>query len=126
LWFGVPFRGNLGVLGLGLVTFILAALGLGLFLSTISATQQQAMISSFLFTMTMITVSGFGTPISSMPPFFQKLTYLNPMRYIMVVLRSVYLKGVGLDVLWPQIAALAGFAVILLSVSVLRFRKSLE
>ncbi len=76
--------------------------------------------------MPMITLSGFGTPISSMPPLLQKLTYLNPMRYIMVVLRSVYLKGVGLDVLWPQIAALAGFAVILLSVSVLRFHKSLE
>lgn len=126
LWFGVPLRGSFGVLAAGLVAFIFASLGLGLFLSTISATQQQAMISSFLFTMTMITLSGFGTPISSMPLFFQKLTYLNPMRYIMVVLRSVYLKGVGLDVLWPQIAALAGFAVILLSVSVLRFHKSLE
>ena len=114
------------MLAAGLVAFIFASLGLGLFLSTISATQQQAMISSFLFTMTMITLSGFGTPISSMPLFFQKLTYLNPMRYIMIVLRSVYLKGVGLDVLWPQIAALAGFAVILLSVSVLRFHKSLE
>jgi ABC-2 type transport system permease protein len=125
-WFGVPLRGSFGVLAAGLVAFIFASLGLGLFLSTISATQQQAMISSFLFTMTMITLSGFGTPISSMPPFFQNLTYLNPMRYIMVVLRSVYLKGVGLDVLWPQIAALAGFAVIMLSVSVLRFRKSLE
>jgi ABC-2 type transport system permease protein len=126
LWFGVPFRGNLGVLGLGLVTFILASLGLGLFLSTISATQQQAMIASFLFTITMITLSGFGTPISSMPPFFQKVTYLNPMRYIMVILRSVYLKGVGLEVLWPDVAALAVFAALLLGVSVLRFHKSLE
>jgi len=126
LWFGVPFRGNLGVLAAGLVTFILAGLGLGLLISTVSATQQQAMISAFFLIMPMITLSGFGTPISSMPPFFQKLTYLNPMRYIMVVLRSIYLKGVGLDVLWPQIAALAGFAVILLSVSILRFHKSLE
>ena len=125
-WFGVPFRGNLGVLAAGLVTYILAGLGLGLLISTVSATQQQAMISAFFFIMPMITLSGFGTPISSMPPLLQKLTYLNPMRYIMVVLRSVYLKGVGLDVLWPQIAALAGFAVILLSVSVLRFHKSLE
>jgi ABC-2 type transport system permease protein len=61
-----------------------------------------------------------------MPVFFQDLTYLNPMRYIMVVLRSVYLKGVGLDILWPQIAAMAGSAVVLLGVSVLRFHKSLE
>jgi ABC-2 type transport system permease protein len=126
LWFGVPFRGNVAVLALGLTSFILAALGLGLFLSTISATQQQAMIASFFFNMPMITLSGFGTPISSMPPFFQKLSYVNPMSHVMVVLRSVYLKGVGLEVLWPNIAAMAVFAALLLGVSVLRFHKSLE
>jgi ABC-2 type transport system permease protein len=126
LWFGVPFRGNLGVLALGIIAFIFASLGLGLLISTLSVTQQQAMITSFFFTMPMITLSGFATPISSMPVFFQGLTYLNPMRYIMVVLRSVYLKGVGLDILWPQIAAMAGSAVVLLGVSVLRFHKSLE
>ncbi|MGA2982757.1 MAG: ABC transporter permease [Terriglobia bacterium] len=126
LWFGVPFRGSLGVLAIGVVAFIFASLGLGLLISTISFTQQQAMITSFFFTMPMITLSGFATPISSMPKFFQELTYLNPMRYIMVVLRSVYLKGVGLDILWPQIAAMAGSAVLLLAVSVLRFHKSLE
>ncbi len=125
-WFGVPFRGNLGVLAMGVVAFIFASLGLGLLISTISATQQQAMITSFFFTMPMMTLSGFATPISSMPEFFQKLTYLNPMRYIMVVLRSVYLKGTGFDILWPQIAAMAASAVVLLSVSVLRFHKSLE
>ncbi|HTS71081.1 MAG TPA: ABC transporter permease [Terriglobia bacterium] len=126
LWFEVPFRGELGVLALGLVVFIFAALGIGLLLSTISSTQQQAMITSMFFIMPMITLSGFATPIPSMPPFFQKLTFINPMRYIMVVLRSVYLKGVGLDILWPQIAALAAFAVVLLGFSVLRFHKSLE
>jgi len=126
LWFGVPFRGSLGVLAIGVVAFIFASLGLGLLISTISFTQQQAMITSFFFTMPMITLSGFATPISSMPKFFQELTYLNPMRYIMVVLRSVYLKGVGLDILWPQIAAMAGSAVLLLAVSVLRFHESLE
>jgi ABC-2 type transport system permease protein len=125
-WFGVPFRGNLGVLAVGVIAFIFASLGLGLLISTISATQQQAMITSFFFTMPMITLSGFATPISSMPVFFQELTYFNPMRYVMVVLRSVYLKGVGFDILWPQIAAMAGSAVILLGVSVLRFHKSLD
>jgi ABC-2 type transport system permease protein len=125
-WFGVPFRGSLGVLALGVVAFILASLGLGLLISTVSATQQQAMITSFFFTMPMITLSGFATPISSMPVFFQEFTLLNPMRYIMVLLRSVYLKGVGLDVLWPQIAAMTASAVLLLGVSVLRFHKSLE
>jgi ABC-2 type transport system permease protein len=125
-WFGVPFRGNLGVLAAGLVAFILAALGLGLFLSTVSRSQQQAMIASFFFNMPMITLSGFGTPIASMPPMLQKVSYANPLRYVMVLLRSVYLKGSGFDVLWPQIAALVGISVFLLTVSVLRFHKSLE
>jgi len=126
LWFGVPFRGKVAVLALGLAAFIVAALGLGLLLSTISATQQQAMLVSFFFNMPMITLSGFGNPISSMPRFFQQLSYINPMAHIMVVLRSVYLKGVGLEVLWPHIAAMAGLAVLLLGVSLLRFHKSLE
>lgn len=126
LWFGVPFRGSLSVLAIGVVAFIFASLGLGLLISTISFTQQQAMITSFFFTMPMITLSGFATPISSMPVFFQNLTYLNPMRYIMVVLRSVFLKGIGLDILWPQIAAMAASAILLLGISVLRFHKSLE
>ena len=125
-WFGVPFRGNLGVLAVGLVAFILAALGLGLFLSTVSANQQQAMIASFFFTMPMITLSGFGTPIASMPPLLQKMSYANPLLHIMVILRSVYLKGSGFDVLWPEIAALVGIAVFLLTISILRFHKSLE
>ncbi len=125
-WFGVPFRGNLGVLAVGLVAFILAGLGLGLLLSTVSANQQQAMIASFFFTMPMITLSGFGTPIASMPPFLQKMTYANPLAHIMVILRSVYLKGAGFDVVWPQITALLGIAALLLTISVLRFHKSLE
>jgi len=125
-WFRVPFRGSLTVLAVGLITFILSGLGLGLLLSTFAKTQQQAMISSFFFNMPMITLSGFGTPIASMPLFMQRLSYVNPLRHIMVLLRSVYLKGVGFDVLWPQIAALAGFALLLLTISVLRFHKSLE
>ncbi|HXX23135.1 MAG TPA: ABC transporter permease [Terriglobia bacterium] len=126
LWFGVPLRGNVAVLALGLMTYMLAALGLGLLLSTLSATQQQAMIAAFFFIMPMITLSGFGTPISSMPLFFQKLSYINPMTHVMLVLRGVFLKGVGLEVLWPHIAAMAVLAALLLSVSVLRFHKSLE
>jgi ABC-2 type transport system permease protein len=126
LWFGVPLRGSLIVLAAGLMAFMLAALGLGLFISTISATQQQAMIAAFFFNMPMITLSGFGNPISSMPRFFQILTYFNPMRYIMRVLRSVYLKGVGFDVLWPDITLMATFALVFLTISILRFHKSIE
>lgn len=126
LWFGVPFRGSLAVLTLGAILFILCMLGIGLFISTISMTQQQAMVSGFFFNMPAITFSGFGTPISSMPEFLQWLTYLNPLRYFLEVLRAVYLKGVGLDVLWPQMAAMAALALIMLSVSVARFHKSLD
>jgi ABC-2 type transport system permease protein len=125
-WFGVPFRGSVAVLAVSTMIFLLSSLGVGLFISTISANQQQAMVSAFFFIMPATTLSGFGTPISSMPPFFQKLTYLDPLRYYMIVLRSVYLKGVGLEVLWPQIAAMTVFAVALLGISVLRFHKSLE
>jgi ABC-2 type transport system permease protein len=126
LWFKVPFRGSIAVLALGVVLFLLGALGVGLFISTISATQQQAMVSGFFFIMPAIIFSGFGTPISSMPPWLQKLTYLDPLRYFQVVLRSLYLKGVGLDVLWPQMAAMAAFGVVTLAFSVFRFQKSLD
>jgi ABC-2 type transport system permease protein len=125
-WFGVPLRGDVRVLAAGLVAFIFAALGMGLLLSTVSATQQQAMISAFFFNMPMITLSGFGTPIASMPPVLQKVCYLNPLRHVMVILRDVYLKGSGFNVLWPEVAALAGMAILLLTISVLRFHKSLE
>jgi ABC-2 type transport system permease protein len=125
-WFGVPFRGSVAVLAGSTMIFLMSSLGVGLFISTISSNQQQAMVTAFFFIMPATTLSGFGTPISSMPPFFQKLTYLDPLRYYMIVLRSVYLKGVGLEVLWPQLVAMTIFAVTLLGVSVLRFHKSLE
>jgi len=126
LWFQVPFRGSLAVLALGLMLFLLCALGIGLFISTVSATQQQAMVTAFFFIMPAITFSGFGFPIASMPRAVQWLTYLDPLRYLLVVLRGVYLKGVGLDLLWPQMAAMAVLGTALLGVSVLRFRKSLD
>ncbi|WP_053381126.1 ABC transporter permease [Nitrospira moscoviensis] len=125
-WFGVPFRGSIGVLAMGAVLFILCMLGVGLFISTISRTQQQAMVSGFFFNMPAITFSGFGTPISSMPEEMQWLTYLNPLRYFLEVLRGVYLKGVGVDVLWPQMAAMGLFGVVMLAISVARFQKSLD
>jgi drug efflux transport system permease protein len=126
LWFGVPFRGSIGVLVLGAVLFIVCMLGVGLFISTVSATQQQAMVSGFFFNMPAIIFSGFGTPISSMPETLQWLTYLDPLRYFLDVLRGVYLKGVGLDVLWPQLTAMAVFGAAMLAISVFRFRKSLD
>lgn len=126
LWFHVPFRGSLAVLALGMVLFLLCMLGIGLLISTVSATQQQAMVTGFFFIMPAITFSGFGFPIASMPRVVQWLTYADPLRYLLIVLRGTYLKGVGLDVLWPQMVAMAGLGTALMTLSVLRFRKSLD
>lgn len=126
LWFRVPFRGSVFVLLAGTVVFLLCMLGIGLFISTVSSTQQQAMVTSFFFIMPAITFSGFGFPISAMPQWLQALTYLDPLRYFLIVLRGVYLKGIGMDILWPQMAAMLGLGVTLLTISILRFNKALD
>jgi|SRR5271157_770283 len=126
LWFGVPLRGSIGVLALGTILFLMCVLAIGLFISTVSRTQQQAMVTAFFFIMPAIIFSGFGSPISSMPEALQWLTYLNPLRYFQEVLRSVYLKGSGLDALWQEMAAMALLSIIMLTISVLRFQKSLD
>ena len=125
-WFRVPFRGSIFVLFAGTVVFLLCMLGIGLFISTVSSTQQQAMVTSFFFIMPAITFSGFGFPISTMPQWLQMLTYLDPLRYFLIVLRGVYLKGIGFDILWPQMAAMLALGVTLLSVSIFRFHKALD
>lgn len=126
LWFGVPFRGSLAVLFLGTVLFLLCMLGVGLYISTVSATQQQAMVTAFFFLMPIITFSGFGYPIATMPEVLQHLSLLDPLRYFLVVIRGVYLKGVGLDVLWKEMVPMAVIAVAMLTFSVLRFHKSVD
>ncbi len=126
LWFAVPFRGNVAVLALGSVLFLLCLLGIGLLISTVCTTQQQAMVTSFFFSMPAVTFSGFGFPISSMPPVMQWLTYLNPLRHFLVILRSLYLKGVGIDILWPEMLVLLITAAGVLTASILRFQKSLD
>jgi ABC-2 type transport system permease protein len=126
LWFQVPFRGHLSVLFTGSVLFLLCMLGVGLLISTVSATQQQAMVTSFFFIMPAISFSGFGFPISTMPQWMQYLSYAIPLRYFLIVLRGTYLKGVGMDILWPQMAAMAGLGLGLLTVAILRFHKALD
>ena len=126
LWFQVPFRGHVSVLAIGSVLFILCMLGVGLLISTISATQQQAMVTSFFFIMPAITFSGFGFPISTMPHWMQLCSYAIPLRYFLIVIRGTYLKGVGMDILWPQMAAMAGLGVALLTAAILRFHKALD
>jgi ABC-2 type transport system permease protein len=126
LWFQVPFRGHLSVLLTGSVLFLLCMLGVGLLISTVSSTQQQAMVTSFFFIMPAISFSGFGFPISTMPQWMQYCSYAIPLRYFLVVLRGTYLKGVGMDILWPQMAAMAGLGFGLLTIAILRFHKALD
>jgi len=125
-WFQVPFRGHISVLFLGSVLFLLCMLGVGLLISTVSSTQQQAMVTSFFFIMPAISFSGFGFPISTMPQWMQYLSYLIPLRYFLIVLRGTYLKGVGMEILWPQMAAMAGLGLSLLTIAILRFHKALD
>jgi ABC-2 type transport system permease protein len=126
LWFQVPFRGHILVLLTGSILFILCMLGVGLLISTVSSTQQQAMVTAFFFIMPAIAFSGFGFPISTMPQWMQYLTWLVPLRYFLVVLRGTYLKGVGFEILWPQMAAMAGLGFSLLTIAILRFHKALD
>jgi len=124
LWFDVPFRGNPFVLLLGTCLFLLSALAIGLLISTLCRTQQQAFASNFFVLNPMFILSGFSFPISSMPDVLQWFTYLDPLRYYLVIIRGTYIKGVGMDILWPQMLALAGLGIGLLTIAVLRFRKS--
>jgi ABC-2 type transport system permease protein len=126
LLFHVPFAGNFGTLCVAAFFFILTSLGAGLFISTISKTQQQANMSTFLFFQPFMMLSGFTFPIRNMPIAVQYFTYLNPMRYFMEIVRGIFLKGSGFAVLWPQMLALAVFGVVVLSLSVQRFHKHLE
>ena len=126
LWFQVPFVGNPLVLLLGSSLFLLSTLALGLLISTLCTTQQQAFSMNFFILNPFFILSGFSFPISSMPKVLQWMTYINPLRYYLVVIRGTFLKGIGFDVLWPELAAMAAIAVILLATSILRFRKSLE
>ena len=108
------------------MVFLLTTLGLGLFVSTVSRTQQQAMMSAIFFVMMpMIFFSGFVFPIENMPQILQWFSYLLPLRYFFVIIRGIFLKGIGLDVLWPQALALLAFGVAILGLSALRFQKRL-
>jgi ABC-2 type transport system permease protein len=125
-WFQVPFRGNLLVLALGAVLFVGSALGLGLVISTISSTQQQAFASAFFYIMPAIMLSGFGYPISAMPGWLRLFTYFDPLRFFLVVIRSAFLKGGGLVVLAPELGAMALLAAGTIALAVARFRKTLD
>lgn len=125
-WFRVPVKGSLILLfGLGII-FMMTTLGLGLFISTISKNQQQAMMSSVFFMIPMLLLSGFVFPIENMPKIIQAVTYAIPLRYFLVIIRGLFLKGVGMNALWDETLALIFFGLFILAVSVMRFQKRIE
>ena len=123
-WFEVPLRGSFALLLAMSLLYVVCTLALGLFISTISETQQQAMMTATFFFLTpMIYLSGFIFPIENMPQVIQAVTYLIPLRYFLVIVRGIFLKGIGLGLLWPQAAALAAWGSIVLALAVSRSRK---
>lgn len=125
-WFDVPFVGNPLALLVGTSLFLLSSLAVGLLISTLCRTQQQAFATNFFVINPLFILSGFAFPIASMPVLLQWLSYVNPLRYYLVIIRATFLKGVGFSILWPEFSALAVIGTVLLSASVLRFRKSLD
>lgn len=122
IWFKVPLLGSLGALYLGLLLFLLSAVGLGLMISSIAVTQQQALLGAFLFLVPAVILSGFATPIANMPDLVQRLTLLNPLRYFLVILRSVFLEGADAALLWPQYWPMAVIGVVTLIIAGWLFR----
>jgi ABC-2 type transport system permease protein len=125
LWFEVPIRGSFLLLLLGAALFLLSTLGTGLYISTLSQTQQQAMMTTFFFFFPAMLLSGFIYPIANMPEIIQWCTLVNPLRYFLVIIRGIFLKGVGFDVLWPQMLALLVIGLAVMSFAVKRFHKTL-
>ena len=124
-WFEVPLRGSLLLLFGATALFLMSSLGIGLLISTVSRTQQQAMMSAFFVIFPAMLLSGFAFPIESMPRLVQWITYLNPMRFFLVIIRAIFQKGVGIEILWPQLMALFIIGVTILSCAILRFKKTL-
>jgi ABC-2 type transport system permease protein len=125
-WFEVPLRGNPLILLLGNVLFLMSSVGVGLFISTVSLTQQQAQITTFFFAMPAFILSGFAFPVENMPQWLQYITYINPLRYFLIIIRGVFLKGIGLEILWPQMLALGILGGLMILLSSLRFQKRLK
>jgi ABC-2 type transport system permease protein len=125
-WFEVPMRGSITLLFAMCLIYLLSTLGLGLFVSTISRTQQQAMMTAIFFFLTpMMYLSGFVFPIENMPAWIQSLTYLIPLRYFLIIVRGIFQKGIGLEILWPQALALFAWGAVVLTLATLRSSKRL-
>ena len=125
-WFSVPFKGDIWLLFAGTCLFLLSTVGTGLFISTVSATQQQAMMTTFFFMLPFFLLGGLVFPIVSMPETVQWLTLVIPLRYFLIIIRGLFLKGVGFAVLWPQYVALLVLGITLLVGAITRFRKRMD
>jgi ABC-2 type transport system permease protein len=124
--FRIPLRGSLTLLFASTPLYLLSTLGAGLLISAISRTQQQAMMVTFLFMLPAILLSGFAFPIYNMPSTVQVLTLLDPLRYYLVIVREIFLKGTGIGILWPQMAALFGLGVFFFGLGVAGFRRTVD
>jgi ABC-2 type transport system permease protein len=124
-WFHVPFRGSLALLFVMALVFLLHTLGLGLAISALAHTQQEAQLLAFLVTMPNILLSGFMYPIENMPRAIQYLTYAIPLRYFLQIVRGIFLRGVGVSVLWPQMLVLVAFGIVTFALGALAFTKRL-
>ncbi len=124
-WFGVPFRGSLTLFYAGMGLYLLAAIGVGLMISSLSVTQQQGLMGAFLFVVPAVILSGFATPIENMPETVQRITYLNPMRYFLVIVRTTFLADPPFALLWPQFWPMAIIAAVTLAAAAWLFRHRL-
>lgn len=124
-WFHLPIRGNLLLLFVSTLVYLLTTLGIGLFISTLCATQQEAMMSVFLFYFPTVLLSGFAYPVANMPAWIQYITIINPLKYFLIIVRGIFLKGIGIDILWYQLLPLLIMGLAVISLSSLRFRKRL-
>ncbi len=126
LWFGVPFKGSIVFLCIAAMLYLLNALGIGIFISSISRTQQQAIMSVLFFIMPSVLLSGFVFPIYNIPWAVRWISYINPMTYFLIIIRGVFLKGVGIEILWPQMVILAFMGIFLFFTSIQIFRERLD
>jgi ABC-2 type transport system permease protein len=125
-WFDIPLAGSIWLLMAATCLFLLSTLGIGLFISTVSATQQQAMMTTFFFVLPFFMLSGFVFPVANMPQVVQWLTYLNPLKYFLIIIRGIFLKGTGIETLWPQFAGLLILGSVVFWGAVHLFRKRLD
>ncbi len=122
-WFHIPLRGSILAMYVGLSAFLLSAIGIGLMISAMSVTQQQGLMGAFLFLVPSVILSGFATPIENMPEAVQAITYLNPLRYFLIIVRSIFMEGASFSLLWPQYWPMALIGILSLATAGIMFRR---